>query len=398
MTRGTATRCGRALVGALVVAAVCVALPVAAGAGNAWRLRAGPNPGARYTELESVSCVTATICTAVGTYAGPTAFKSLITRTTDGIHWVRLAAPSPGRFLNVLLGVSCTSATTCTAVGTQADDQDEQGFRLRPFIVQTTNGTTWTQLPSPRPPGRESELIGVSCVTATRCRAVGDGGGRSLALITSNGTSWYRQVTPNRGRGANNLLAVDCQTTSSCTAVGYYFDRATEGEKARTLVLRTTDARTWIPVATPNPSPKTSDAFFEGVSCSGTTCTAVGGVDPAPGTPRAFIMRTVDGNTWTRSATPTAPNEVELGSVDCLSATECTAVGVQFDAAHLLFKSSLLRTTNGTSWTSPSPSSEITGHRVDHVSCAILNRCMAVGARGSGAENSNYKSLILRET
>ncbi len=266
-------------------------------------------------------------------------------------------------------------------------------------MLRTTNGTTWKRIRTPNPFGAPSELTSVSCVTATRCRAVGDFGGNSLVLITSNGTSWFRQDSPNRGAGANYLLAVDCQTTSSCTAVGLFFNTGRETEKAHTLAMRTIDARTWIPVNTPNPSPKNSDNFLNDVSCRGTTCTAVGVVDPSPGTKRGFILRTTDGINWTRAATPTATGEIELRGVSCSSTTECTAVGIEWNSARTVFTSRLLRTTNGSAWASPSPSSEKVGHRANAVSCALAAKCMAVGGfNATGDPAGDFKSLVLRET
>jgi photosystem II stability/assembly factor-like uncharacterized protein len=346
-----------------------------------------------------VSCVTETACTGVGTFLGSTGFKSLIVHTTDGINWTRTPAPSPGGFLNILLDVSCTAATACTAVGAYASGGDINDPDLRTLVLRTTNGTTWARIPSPNPAGIPSELQSVSCLTATKCRAVGDFGGNSLVLITSNGTSWFRQESPNRGDGANYLLSVDCESTSACTAVGLYFNRPLAQEKARTLVMRTTDTRTWIPVESPNPSPNTSDTFLNDVSCSGTTCTAVGGVDPSPGAKRTFILRTTNGTSWSRAATPTTTGETELRGISCQSATECTAVGIEWNAANTLFTSSLLRTTNGTTWASPSPTSQKLGHRVNSVSCATPVKCMAVGGfNASGNPDDTFKSLVLRET
>jgi hypothetical protein len=219
------------------------------------------------------------------------------------------AGAKPGWVPNIpdvsCLGDGCTASAHARPAGISNPD-------LRTLIWRTTNGATWARIPSPNPFGVPSELESVSCVTATKCRAVGDFGGNTLVLITSNGTSWFKQESPNRGDGANYLLSVDCETTSACTAVGLYYNRPLDTEKARTLVLRTIDARTWIPVDSPNPSPNTSDAFLNDVSCSGTTCVAVGGVDPSPATKRSFILRTTNGASWTRAATPTTTGETEL--------------------------------------------------------------------------------------
>ena len=153
MKRGTRARIAQALAAALVISGVSVAAAPPAGAANAWIRRAAPSPSPDYNQLQAVSCVTETVCTGVGTYLGNTGFKSLIVHTTDGVSWTRTAAPSPGGFLNILLDVSCTSATACTAVGTYASGGDLNDPDLRTLVLRTTNGTTWARIPSPNPAG-----------------------------------------------------------------------------------------------------------------------------------------------------------------------------------------------------------------------------------------------------
>ncbi len=106
MTKRATARLAQAIAAALLASSICVALPTAAGAANSWVRRAAPSPSATYNQLQAVSCVTDTVCTAVGTYSGTTGLKTLIVHTTDGIHWTRTPAPSPGGFINILLDVS----------------------------------------------------------------------------------------------------------------------------------------------------------------------------------------------------------------------------------------------------------------------------------------------------
>ena len=68
-------------------------------------------------------------------------------------------------------GVSCTSATACTAVGILIG---YVGPILAP-VAEAWNGTSWTiqNTPTPSGAGYPSQFNAVSCTSATACRAVG---------------------------------------------------------------------------------------------------------------------------------------------------------------------------------------------------------------------------------
>jgi hypothetical protein len=385
---------------ALVVAVGCFGLAAPAGAANPWVRVAVPSPSAEANLLFSVSCVNATTCTAVGFFYGTNNERALIMNTTNGSTWTRrtVIPPSP---ITELRDVSCTSPVQCTAVGTYFTGFVNNEINLATLVIRTTDGVTWSRVPSPNPGGLSSELRSVSCVTANRCRAVGLAGGRTLVLRTSNGTSWFREASPNRGTGVNELSAIDCVTNASCTAVGSYHPVPGENVRARTLVMRMDDGPPWALTPSPNPAPSAAQSYLNDVSCvSPTTCVTVGFVGPFAGTPRAFVLRTTNGVTWTRSVTPAATGEVELAGVDCQSATACTATGLVWNAAHdRLLANAILRTTNGTSWSSPSPSSEVANRGLLGVSCATEVTCVSVGVfTATGSTNDPRRPLVMRET
>src|SRR6478736_1122292 len=86
----------RVLVGALVMAAVTLAVPPPALAAGSWVKVPVPSPGAQYNTLTSVSCVSENACTAVGWYLPADGIRrNLIIRTTDGVIWTRIASPQP---------------------------------------------------------------------------------------------------------------------------------------------------------------------------------------------------------------------------------------------------------------------------------------------------------------
>jgi photosystem II stability/assembly factor-like uncharacterized protein len=378
-----------------VIAGLTLAWPSPAGAVNPWVRVPAPSPGPEQTELRALSCVNATTCVAVGSFTtGAFVSRTLVLRTTNGTTWTRVPSPSPGD--SALDDISCTSATNCTAVGvtsTGAGDADA-------LVLRTTDGSSWKRIATPALGGADHDLSGVSCVTATRCRAVGSvAPGRTLVLRTSDGASWFRQSSPSRGL-SSYLRSVDCTSNVSCTAVGGYLPQP-PGSPARTLALHTTDGRTWSRVVTPSPSPNTTGNDLWDVDCTSRLhCTAVGGTTSAVAL-RGLVVRTTDGGTtWQRRTTPPASGPVVLQGVSCQSATQCSAVGHKRDGpATLSFTAALLRTTNGSTWTSPNPGSERAGRDLHGVACPTATTCVAGGIlHPSGGFDLPTRSLVLRET
>jgi hypothetical protein len=389
------------VVGLLALVLVCWAFPTAAGAANPWVRVAVPSPSAARNVLFSVSCVSATTCTAVGYYFPTGGERALIMSTTNGSTWTRRSVAPPSDVAE-LRDVACTSPVQCTAVGTYFVGFVNGEIKLATFIVRMIDGVNWTRVPSPNPGGLSSELNSVSCVTANRCRAVGAAGDRTLVLRTSNGTSWFREPSPNLGTGVNELQSIDCVNNAACTAVGAYRPVPGENVRARTLIVRTNNGPPWVVAPSPNPAPSQAESLLNEVSCSSpTSCVAVGFVGPlATGAPRGFILRTTDGVAWARSATPNSTGEIELAGVDCQSATACTATGIIWNANHdRLLSNVILRTTNGTSWSSPSPSSEQSARGLIGVSCVTEITCWSVGTfNTTGSLDDPLRPLVLRET
>ena len=121
-----------------------------------------------------------------------------------------------------LQGVSCTSATACTAVGSYYNSAGE-----RVTLAERWNGTGWKIQSTPNPTGgQHNSLQGISCTSATACTAVGNYVNSAGKLVTLaerwNGTAWTVQSTPNpSGAGGSYLKGVSCTSATACTAVGY---------------------------------------------------------------------------------------------------------------------------------------------------------------------------------
>ena len=145
------------------------------------------NPGSYSNFLSGVSCVSANACTAVGSYSNKVSERSsnsvtqlVLAERWNGTEWTVQSAPDPGgteqEDESWLGSISCASATSCTAVGHY---QQGGGIDNTEVLGERWNGTAWTTIgmvAPPQPPDswRESPLTSVSCTEATRCVAVGN--------------------------------------------------------------------------------------------------------------------------------------------------------------------------------------------------------------------------------
>jgi hypothetical protein len=129
-----------------------------------------------------------------------------------------------------LVGVSCASSRTCTAVGYFTI---VTGIEV--MLAERWNGTGWTIQRTLYPAGaRYVQLAGVSCATPRFCTAVGlfnNVTGIDVTLAErSNGSSWAIQHIPYpAGATSNSLRGVSCPSHSRCIAVGGFDDGAGTG-------------------------------------------------------------------------------------------------------------------------------------------------------------------------
>ena len=196
--------------------------------GASWSVAPSPNPGIG-NSLGGVSCVSSSFCVAVGSYAGITFDFRTLVESWDGSTWSVVPSPNPnlGTY-DVLNSVSCVSATYCSAVGEYYDGNNEV------TLIESWDGSTWSVVPSPNPGEYRNTLNGVSCASPTFCVAAGYyGAGPSQAFIESwDGASWT--VVPSPSPGTSSLLfGVSCASASACVAVGAY---VTTDRALRTLI------------------------------------------------------------------------------------------------------------------------------------------------------------------
>ena len=241
--------------------------------GKRWLVARKPSTRAGGGYLEAVSCTSARACTAVGAASrSGTAHARLLAERFNGKRWSVQRPPRPGNAKSgYLTGVWCTWPTICTAVGYY-----ERAKGRVPPLAERWNGKRWLVQHVPLPGGAsEGHLLGVSCPSNGSCTAVGyirTGTGAYAALAERlSGQKWSLQ-RPSRPSGAQNsyLQGVSCTSRIACSAVGYYQNPA----GATAALAERWNGKRWIVQATTKPG---ADSRLYGVSCpSSSECTAAG--------------------------------------------------------------------------------------------------------------------------
>ena len=247
--------------------------------GTAWKILPNPKTPGIEASVNSISCSSASACTAVGSYLASGGVTGALVERWNGTRW----AVQPSLVGSGLVAVSCPSAKSCTAIG------GPQGLNAEQW-----NGTTWSLLPDAPPAGDDSFLLGLSCISADTCTAVGQNfpsgtNGSTAVAERWNGSNWTIQQTAALP-GANNaeLDSVSCTATHACVAVGY-----NDIGKPTAAMAEEWDGTSWT-VDNPIPGPATATASqLSGVSCLGGiggACAAVGTDSGPQGGNHAFAV------------------------------------------------------------------------------------------------------------
>jgi hypothetical protein len=212
---------------------------------------------------DGVTCPTTSFCIATGqnqttttsgtnqTNGTPTAE---ILETADGTNWNPVAVPG----LTRLLGIACPTTSSCEGVGTSTT-----GTGMA-FGVTIVSGT-WTITTQALPSGlATSQLSSVSCTSATSCYAVGygvSGGTRSGVMLSYNGTTWSTVATS----GVELIGSIACPTAATCVLTA---NNTTAPVPAPVVYTFNTSTSAFTPV-TLSPTPSTLSQVTCGSSVSG---------------------------------------------------------------------------------------------------------------------------------
>lgn len=324
--------------------------------GSSWQMQTVPSDSAT---VNSVSCTSPKFCEAVGLGSG---------YIWDGSAWTAQTIPDPAGTSN-LGGVSCTSPNFCEAVGE---------YNNSPNVITVAaqwNGSAWTSQATPDPAANTfAHMNAVSCTSPNACEA----GGFWQVQMTSNdpkalaegwdGSAWQLQhaVAPD-GATYNTLSGISCASASFCEAVGTHFDSAGNQD----MLAETWNGQSWKiqPITNPaNPYGSPDDNSLYSVSCaSAQFCEAVGAGSTGA------LTEMWNGTSWTAQTRPGAA-DVQPQEVTCASASFCMAAT----------PSGPVDTWDGTSW---SAGSAVTGLAyVGSISCVSATSCEAVGSSNTGPE------------
>jgi hypothetical protein len=299
--------------------------------GNAWSVEATPLPAkATAGTLLDVACTSAAGCTAVGTYQNSSFTTIPLIEHLDGGSWTIQPTPRSAALNDFRpASVSCPSASMCVAAGFSESDNQPHAARW--------NGSKWSLMRTRSVGENGGSLYGVSCTSTSACTAVGsrtdpktDCG---VPLVEAwNGRRWSIRPSPAPGPCGSSdeaLRAVSCLSATACNAVGYD-DSMNAGPGIGVPLLERSSARSWSVQPSPDirylEDPWGGGGWLNGVSCKPRgSCVAVGAASSEIIT-RPLVMRWA-GDKWTVDTTARLPLDGGLEAVSCSSMTACTAVG-----------------------------------------------------------------------
>jgi hypothetical protein len=171
--------------------------PAPAASGPGWSIVPNPNPLARTGQLAGVSCASSSSCTAVGDYTKRLGTTVTLAERWTGTRWSAQSTPSPeGAPSSALNAVACPSSSACVAVGSAVT---RSGTVIT--LAERWDGTKWSIQATPNPPAGGGILFGVSCSSASACTAVG-ASNAGIFAERWNGTKWLIQpASPSRSGG-----------------------------------------------------------------------------------------------------------------------------------------------------------------------------------------------------
>ena len=240
--------------------------------------------------LRAVSCISITVCVAVGG-------TSVITTLNGGVTW---GAQSLGS--GSLYAVTCIAPFECVVAGENvpAASRCHSGSTF----TSLNGGQTWTTtaldcfVPA-----------GIACATSSRCELVGSqyNGAEQIGEILGTadaGRHWQRQYTLSRTN--TRLNGVACPSTLVCEAVG--------NSPTEAIVGTVDGGRTWVKQPVPE---STSEQYFLTASCGSPLACNAGSTAPP-------VTTSDGGHSWTVLEPVAAA--VTMNGIVCPTVLECVAV------------------------------------------------------------------------
>lgn len=263
--------------------------------GGTWQAGAIP---ASTPPLSGVACPTSSFCVAVG---GPDALVS----TDGGVSW---SGGAVAAVQVALTSVACPSATRCIASGTE--NRPDVGGTEGVVYASDDAGHSWS---SANVPAWVPGLFSVSCLSETRCAAVG-----GTVVVTSDaGATWRNE--PVAG-GIDALTSIACPTTVVCLAVGPNAAGASDPSAMADFISTSDGAATFARRAFPAAS-----ASVWTLACDSSSFCLASGRAATPGGTAPLFVSDDGGTTWSPGTAP--PGMVGIAALVCPAAGTCLGVG-----------------------------------------------------------------------
>jgi hypothetical protein len=313
------------------------------------------------------------------------------------------------------VSVSCASVGNCSAGGYYGDNSRAG----QAFVVDETNGT-WgdaEEVPGSGAlnTGGDAQVESVSCASAGNCSAVGvyntPLAPSQVFVVSEKKGVWGTAegmpgLTALNAGGIAAVSQVSCGSAGNCAAGGDY---TTAKGKVRPFIENETNGiwHTAKPVPGSGSLNTGGNAGVDSVSCASAGNCSAGGSYESDGSVQAFTVDETDGTWAAAQEIPdfTALNTGGYGaiaSVSCVSAGNCSAVGVYTDSSQD-YQAFAVSETDGT-WGSAAEIPGTAGLNTANaaagsVSCASAGNCAAVGSYDfSRAGNGVSQAFVVSET
>lgn len=291
----------------------------------------------RGSNVSGVSCTSQSTCTAVGGFASSSGFIRTLVETETAGRWTPSSVPLPGDVdeEGTFTALWCASQGNCAALGFYGGARSTS---VRDMVA-TENAGAWSNARAlPKPKGSFALLpVSIACTSTTACTAVAIGLGRRDLERTYSWTersgAWSDPTELGTRAGLDFLgLSLACPSTSTCLLAGEL-----EGTKADLPVVATDTSGAWSRprrIAFPELTPQTVRGAFYGIACASGTCEAVGSFTRADGKGTVGAAATWVGGAWSSaglvqgvvSGGRVAPESL-LSAVSCAAPTACVAIG-----------------------------------------------------------------------